>query len=158
MAISLKPIGVVHSPHKTRAATPIQPRFASDFEGTVEVFEPFVHALSDLDAFERIWIIFALDRAGPFKPKVIPFRDTIERGLFSTRAPCRPNPLGMSVVRLFSVEHNLLRVGDLDILDGTPLLDIKPYVPLFDSYPDARAGWIGASDVARTRSDERFGN
>ena len=125
----VKSIGIVRSPFKQAQGTPIQPAFANGSEGQIEVFNEFVEGLSDLRFFERIWLIYLFDRTSGAKNKVVPFRDTQERGIFSTRAPCRPNPIGMSAVRLLEIKYNIVRVGEIDILDGTPLLDIKPYIP-----------------------------
>jgi tRNA-Thr(GGU) m(6)t(6)A37 methyltransferase TsaA len=154
--IVMRPIGVIRSPHRAAAGTPIQPAYAKDIEGEVVVAAEFESALADTEGFERIWLVYSLDRAGPFAPRVVPYRDNQERGLFATRAPSRPNPIGLSVVRLLSREGNVLRVCGLDILDGTPLLDIKPYVPEFDAYPDAKAGWLDARREDRREADGRF--
>lgn len=154
--VVMRPIGVVRSPHHTPAGTPIQPAYAEQVEGQVVVDEGFAAALDDIEGFERIWLIYCLDRAKPFKPRAVPYRDTRERGLFATRAPSRPNPIGMSVVRLLGRDGNVLRVLGLDILDGTPLLDIKPYVPEFDSYPESKAGWLDERREDRREADGRF--
>jgi len=151
-----KPIGVIHSPHLAPAGTPIQPTYATECEGQVVVEPEFEAALSNIDGFERVWLIYWFDRSGPFKPRVVPYRDTREHGLFATRSPCRPNPIGMSVVRLLGREGNVLRVGGIDILDGTPLLDIKPYVPEFDAHPSSRAGWLDEQRQDRRQADDRF--
>lgn len=154
--ITLNPIGVIHSPHLAPAGTPIQSAYAQQHEGQVIVDPAFEAALADLDGFERVWLIYWFDRGGPFVPCVVPYRDTREHGLFATRSPCRPNRIGMSVVRLLGRERNLLRVAGIDILDGTPLLDIKPYVPEFDAHPSSRAGWLQEPGEDRRQADERF--
>lgn len=156
MTLSLSPIGIIHTPFREPAGTPIQPVYADGAEGTVEVFAPFIDGLADLEGFDRIWLIYWCDRAATPKMRVVPYRDTRERGLFATRAPARPNPIGLSCVRLLRVEKHVLHVGDLDILDGTPLLDIKPYVPTFDSFPSIRSGWLGERRTERTIADDRF--
>ena len=97
-----------------------------------------------------------MDRAAPFKPRVVPYRDTRERGLFATRSPCRPNPIGLSAVRVLRREGRVLHVADIDILDGTPLLDLKPYVPEFDAHADSAAGWLGETTEDRRCADGRF--
>ena len=153
----IHPIGIIRSPHVRSAGTPIQPTFARDATGEVIVDERFAAGLEDLDGFDRIWLLFHLHRARPFNLKVVPFWDTVERGLFSTRAPSRPNPVGISAVELLSREGNVLHVRGLDILDGTPLIDIKPYVPKFDSYPSSRAGWIDTRKEQPNPADDRFG-
>jgi tRNA-Thr(GGU) m(6)t(6)A37 methyltransferase TsaA len=150
------PIGVIHTPHREQAGAPIQSACAEGVLGTVAVFDPYVEALADLAGFERIWLLYHFDRSRAWKSLAVPYRDDVERGLFSTRAPARPNPIGLSVVRLLSIEWNTLHVQDVDVLDGTPLLDIKPYVPRFDAYPDARAGWLDASASEQRVADDRF--
>lgn len=154
--ITLTPIGVIRSSHQTAAGTPIQPTYAGDSEGQVIIDETFGGALDDIEGFERIWLIYLLDRAGVFQPKIVPYRDIIEHGLFATRSPCRPNPIGLSVVQLVARECNVLQVRGIDVLDGTPLLDIKPYVPEFDAYPVSRAGWLDERRSERTQADNRF--
>jgi tRNA (adenine37-N6)-methyltransferase len=154
--LTLTPIGVIHSPFHEGPGTPVQPVFARDAEGCVVVDEAYVEGLSDLAGFDRIWLVYWLDRARPWRPRVVPYRDVVERGLFATRAPARPNPVGLSVVRLLAVEGRTLRVADLDVLDATPLLDIKPYVPAFDAHPKARAGWLDDTGSGRERADARF--
>lgn len=152
----VKPIGVIHTEFKSVAGTPIQPAVSNGAEGCIEILPEFVEGLQDLDGCERIWLIFWLDRSSGYKMKVVPFRDTTERGLFSTRAPRRPNPIGISVVRLEKIESNTLFVRDIDIVDGTPLLDIKPYVPEFDSFPDSKCGWLDSAANDRRNADSRF--
>ena len=153
-------IGIVRSPHTKQKGTPIQPRFAEGTEGVIEIAEEYAEALRDLDGFERIWVLYVFDRASRPSLTVTPYIDTEPRGLFATRAPSRPNPVGMSCVRLLAVDGTTLRLAELDMLDGTPVLDIKPYAPRFDAYPDARAGWLDGEDVRRRASgglaDERF--
>ncbi len=154
--ITFEPIGLVHSPFSEQRGTPIQPACAEGSEGTIEIYPKYAPAVADLAGFDRIWVIFLLHRAGPYRPRVVPYRDDTERGLFATRAPSRPNPLGLSAVRLLEAAENVLRVADLDILDGTPVLDIKPYIPAFDAHPEARAGWFDQSQSRRERADNRF--
>ncbi len=156
--VRLSSIGVIHTPFKEQSGTPIQPRFAREAEGIVEVFEPYVGALADIGGFERLWLLFLLDRSSPWQPRVIPYLDTVERGLFATRAPARPCPIGLSVIELLSVSDNNLKVRGVDILDGTPLLDIKPYVPRFDAFSDSKAGWLDAEGIDPTDADSRFSN
>jgi tRNA (adenine37-N6)-methyltransferase len=136
----MRPIGVIHSPFNTTKGMPIQPTF-SDAAGQVEVFPEFAEGLRDLEGFSHIILIYALHRAGNYALLVRPFLDDAERGVFATRHPSRPNPIGISTVRLLSRSATSLEVGGIDVLDGTPLLDIKPYVPDFDVLVPARAGW-----------------
>jgi tRNA-Thr(GGU) m(6)t(6)A37 methyltransferase TsaA len=154
--MEVEPIGIIWSPFKEPKNTPIQPVFAEDTEGTVEVFAPFRDGLQDLDGFDRIWLIYLLHRASKVQMLVTPFRDTCVRGVFATRAPCHPNAIGMSAVRIVKVENGRIQVAGIDVLDGTPLLDIKPYNPAFDSFPDSRAGWYDLNREDRTHADDRF--
>ena len=156
--MSLRVIGRIHTGFIDAVGTPIQPVYAQGAEGRVIVDDLFASALDDIEGFERVWLVYWMDRVTGFKPRVVPYRDTRERGLFATRSPCRPNPIGMSVVRLDRIEGNRLYLGNLDILDGTPLLDIKPYVPDFDAPTDVRTGWLEAArgDVRSAKSDDRF--
>ena len=156
--VVFRPMGVIHSPFVHQKGTPVQPSFGEDTRGRVVVDPPYVAALADLAEFDRVWLLFVLHRARPWKPTVVPYRDVVERGLFATRAPARPNPIGMSVVKLLSIDGDTLAVEGVDILDGTPLLDIKPYVPRFDAWPDAAAGWLDRSPQDRQVADDRFGD
>jgi tRNA-Thr(GGU) m(6)t(6)A37 methyltransferase TsaA len=158
MKIDFAPIGIIHSPFKDAADMPIQPAGAAGVRGTVEVFEEFRAGLKDLDGFSHILLLYHFHRSRGFDLHVVPFLDTEPRGLFATRAPRRPNPIGLSLVQLDKVEDGVLHVGNLDILDGTPLLDIKPYVPEFDARGEVRAGWLerARKTVSGRRSDDRF--
>ena len=156
MSITIKPIGIIRSSLKESKGSPIQPFFAKDSEGIVEVYNPYLEALKDLDGFERIWLIYWFHKAADFKPTVTPFLDTVERGLFATRAPCRPNPIGMSPVRLLRIESEKLYIKDVDILDGTPLLDIKPYISKFDKFEVSRNGWQDNVQSNPGIADNRF--
>jgi len=149
------PIGLIHSPHLQAEGTPIQPRWAAGTEGTVELFPEFAPGLRDLDGFDRIWLLYWFDRARTAGLEVVPYLDTQTRGIFATRAPSRPNPIGFSCVRLLAVEGARLHVADLDVLDGTPLLDIKPYVPDCDVFPVDRIGWYANARGLGT-ADGRF--
>ncbi len=155
-SIEFTPIGVIRTPHADPVGTPIQPKFAAGVRGTVLLASEYADALQDLAGFERIWLIYQFDRSTSWKPREVPFRDTIEHGLFATRAPNRPNPIGLSVVHLIAVRDATLVVEGVDMLDGSPLLDIKPYVPLFDAHPDARAGWFDGTPSERTHADNRY--
>lgn len=153
-----RPIGVIHTPFARREGTPIQPAGGRDVRGTIEVYQEYRDGLQDLDGFSHIVLIFEFHRSRGFDLQVVPFMDTVLRGLFATRAPRRPNPLGLSVVRLDRIEGGTLHVRDLDILDGTPLLDIKPHVREFDDPADVRTGWLEEvrRTVAERRADDRF--
>jgi tRNA-Thr(GGU) m(6)t(6)A37 methyltransferase TsaA len=149
-------IGRVYSSHKQATGTPIQPCRAVGALGTAVVRDQFVPGLRDLDGFDRIWLIYWFNRASDAQMSVIPYRDTVERGLFATRVPARPNPIGMSCVRLLGIDGATLRLADVDILDGTPLLDIKPYVPQYDNYPVQRCGWLDIVPDKPVVADARF--
>jgi tRNA (adenine37-N6)-methyltransferase len=144
--LTVTPIGVVHSPFRERADAPRQPRAdgTANAEGTVELFagRGFEDALSDLALWDHIWVVFWFDRNREFRPKVQPPRSEVKRGLFATRSPYRPNPLGISALELLGVDGLVLRVRGLDLLDGTPVLDVKPYVPYTDAIPHASHGWL----------------
>ena len=155
-SINLQVIGRIRSPFVEGRGTPIQPSYADGAEGEVVVDVCFAEALDDVDGFERVWLIYWMDRVASFRAHVVPYRDTQERGLFATRSPCRPNPIGVSAVRLLQREGRVLRVADVDVLDDTPLLDIKPYVPAFDAHPTAKAGWFEECGVDRRVADARF--
>ncbi len=156
--MNFKPIGIVHSPFKEARGTPIQPKAAKGIGGTVEVFREFTDGLADLDGFSHIILICHFHLAQNPKLKVIPYMDDQERGVFATRAPSRPNPIGISVVRLNRIENNILHIQDVDIVDGTPLLDIKPYVPEFDSKEDIKIGWLEkrVHKLSTSKDDGRF--
>lgn len=136
----MKPIGVIHTPFTQKSQTPIQPT-RSQAAGWVEVFPEFAAGLQDLDEFSHIILLYAFHCSVGFSLQVQPFLDDRLRGLFATRHPCRPNPIGLSIVRLQACRENTLDIEGVDMLDGTPLLDIKPYVPDFDAHTDVRNGW-----------------
>jgi tRNA-Thr(GGU) m(6)t(6)A37 methyltransferase TsaA len=158
MTIAYEAIGIIHSPFTAAEGMPIQPAGAAAATGTVEVFDRFVPALQDLDGFSHICLLYHFHRVTQVRLVVTPFLDHLPHGVFATRAPTRPNPIGLSVVRLTRVDGNVLHIEDLDIMDGTPLLDIKPYAPEFDHYPVERIGWLAAAQgqVKGRRSDDRF--
>jgi tRNA-Thr(GGU) m(6)t(6)A37 methyltransferase TsaA len=154
--MNLIEIGRIHSPFKQATGTPIQPSRASGVEGRVEVAPQYSAALKDLAGFDRIWLIYWFNRAAAARLTVIPYRDVVERGLFATRAPARVNPLGLSNVRLLGIDGAVLRIADVDILDDTPLLDIKPYVPAYDDFPVRHLGWIDTVPDHPVVADDRF--
>lgn len=153
-----KPIGTIHSPFTETQGMPIQPAGARDARGTIEVWPEYRAGLADLDGFSHIVLLYHFHRSEGFKLRVVPFMDTVERGLFATRAPRRPNPIGLSVVELEKVEGGVLHIRGVDILDGTPLLDIKPWVPAFDQPTEVRTGWLeqAAGGVEKASADDRF--
>ncbi len=159
--LTLEPVGIIRSEHRDHAQTPIQPVCAQGCRGRVEVFPPFAEALDDVEGFSHLHLIYWLHRAGeiassvagPSPLKVVPYLDDVPRGVFATRTPVRPNPIGLSLVRLVERHGNVLVVEDLDVLDGTPLLDIKPYVEKFDLRAGTRAGWF--AEVGGERFETR---
>ena len=178
--MKLVSIGTVHSPWLEPKGTPIQSYAAWQEEGgwpggpedgiaaphrdrrggrgTLEIVPEWEEALTDVESLSHLWVFFWLDRSTPAKAKVLPYRDTVERGLFSTRAPSRPNPIGISCVRVVSVRGRFVHVTGLDILDGTPILELKPYVPEYDSFPNAHRGWLESDTVRQgaMHADNRF--
>ncbi len=156
MRVEYEPIGIVHSPFVEAEGTPIQPSRADGAQGSVEVFPEYEAGLEDLEGFSHIILLCHLHRSKGYSLKVIPFLDTVPRGLFATRAPRRPNPIGLSVVRLAGIIGNVLSVEGIDMLDGTPLLDIKPYIGEFDCRTDPRFGWLEVARERRRVADGRF--
>ena len=156
--IRYRPIGVIHSPFKQTKGMPIQPAGARGVAGTVEVIPEYGDGLKDLDGFSHIFLLYHFHLSQGYSLMVKPYLDDSLRGVFATRAPRRPNAIGISVVRLVGIEGCTLHIEDLDIADSTPLLDIKPYVPEFDSREVERTGWLAgkAEKVAEVGADERF--
>lgn len=156
--IKYSPIGTIRTPHKDTKGIPIQPIGAKGIRGTVEVRKKYVAGLRDLQGFEYIILIYHFHRSEGYSLEVKPFLDTSLRGVFATRAPKRPNAIGMSIVRLLKVQDNILLIEDVDILDGTPLLDIKPYVPDFDVRRTKAIGWLSrkAIKAVTKKADGRF--
>jgi tRNA-Thr(GGU) m(6)t(6)A37 methyltransferase TsaA len=151
-------IGVIRSPFKSRDEIPIQSSM-SDAHGEIEVSPEYAEGLDSLDGFSHIILLYWFHQAKPPVMRVIPYLDSKAHGLFSTRAPARPNPIGFTIVRLLKIEGNRLVFTGADMLDGTPLLDIKPFVPEFDNRLGATSGWLAESvlkDSPTHRSDDRF--
>jgi tRNA (adenine37-N6)-methyltransferase len=157
-SISFTPIGFIRTPFDQPKGMPIQAAYAPDVEGTVELDVAYTSGLKDLDGFSHIMLLYHFHRSAGYALQVKPFLDDEERGIFAVRAPRRPNPIGLSVVRLERVEGNVLFVRGVDMLDGTPLLDIKPFVPAFDTREVERVGWLAGRGEAgwRVQSDGRF--
>ncbi len=156
--IEFPPIGKVHSPYAEPEGAPIQVAGGEGIGGTIEIYPEFVAGLAGVEGFSHLIVLYHFHLAGKAELSVHPFLDDQQRGIFATRAPCRPNAIGLSVVHLVRVEGNLLHVEDLDIVDLTPVLDIKPYVPAFDSRQAERIGWLEgkAEEAAKRRADARF--
>ena len=156
--IEYQPIGIVHSPFKKVKGMPIQPVGAKDVAGHIEIRPDLQEGLKDLEGFSHIFVIYHLHKVSGCSLLVKPFLDKIEHGVFSTRVPKRPNPVGLSVLKLVSVEASIVHVENLDILDGTPVIDIKPYVPKFDVWDAGKTGWFAgkAENAESYKADERF--
>lgn len=156
--IRYKPIGIIHSPYKEPRGTPIQPTAAKDVEGTVEIFHEYAEGLKDIEGFSHIILVYHFHLSKEFSLKIKPYMDNSLREVFATRSPSRPNPIGISVVRLIRVKGNILHIRDVDIVDGTPLLDIKPYVPEFDVRKVEKIGWLEkkVKKLHKTKDDGRF--
>lgn len=152
------PIGMIHSPFTAPHGTPIQAVVARGAEGTVEIFPEYADGLMDIEGFSHIYLIFHFHLVQDYALKVTPYLDDRVHGVFVTRAPARPNPIGLSIVRLVRVAGTTLHVRDVDVLDGTPLLDIKPYVPEFDAREVDRIGWFAQHihKLHTARDDGRF--
>jgi len=140
-SIVYRHIGIIRSKHTRPEKTPIQPVYSEGCQGRVEVFPEFAAGLRDLEGFSHLYLIYHFDRANPPQLIVKPFLQDEQRGVFATRAPCRPNPIGLSVVKLLRRQGNVLHLENVDVLDGTPLLDIKPYTAKFDCIAGTRNGW-----------------
>jgi len=155
--LAFRPIGYVRSPYFEQSGTPIQANFGELARAEIRVLPSFREGLRDLDGFSHVWLLTWLDRAKPYELLTEPYRDTVKRGLFATRSPSRPNPIGLSCTRLIRVEKEsgTLQVAGIDLLDGTPVLDIKPYIPSVDAFPGASSGWF-MSGTSRTHADDRF--
>ena len=158
MQINFEPIGTVYTPFKKPEDMPIQPTGAEGVKGTISIKTRYLEGLLDLAGFSHIYLLYHFHQAGAPKLLVTPFLDDRAHGVFATRAPCRPNAIGLSVVKLNEIIGNLLQIENVDILDGTPLLDIKPYVPEFDQPSQVSCGWLtqAKDQVRNKKSDHRF--
>lgn len=158
MVIKYQPIGTIHSDHKTPQGTPIQSALAGNVKGYIDLNPDYVPGLRDLDGFSHLLLIYHFHLSRDWSLTVKPFLEDVEHGVFATRAPKRPNPIGLSVVRLERIEDNILHISDVDIVDGTPLLDIKPFAPPFDHRDNCSIGWMQGkiANSDRHHADERF--
>ncbi|MEE4116693.1 MAG: tRNA (N6-threonylcarbamoyladenosine(37)-N6)-methyltransferase TrmO [Marinilabiliaceae bacterium] len=158
MKINYKSIGRIHTPFKNIKGMPIQSKGSIGIKGTIRLKKEFVKGLLDLAEFSHIYLIYHFHKSKDFNLNVIPFLDNKPHGIFATRAPKRPNPIGISVVKLISIKDNILEIENVDMLDGTPLLDIKPYISQFDIHEIEKNGWINRKTgyPDETRSDNRF--
>ncbi len=158
MPITLEPIGIIYTPFKTKEGMPIQSSGAKRIKGQIILKEEFIPGLTDLDGFSHIILIYHFHKSLGFELLTTPFLDDRKRGVFATRAPKRPNSIGITVVRLLRIEKNFIHVENVDMLDETPLLDIKPYIPDFDIHKTEKNGWIEnkTDKLNKTKSDKRF--
>ena len=157
--ITYQPIGIIHTPFKKIDNMPIQPLGAKGKRGTIELDPELAPGLKDLDGFSHAVLLYHFHLVKGHKLYVVPFMDDVPHGIFATRAPTRPNPIGMSVVRIKKVEENKVHVLDVDMVDGTPLIDIKPFFPHYDNRYDVRSGWLEGKeeiDISKIKSDARF--
>ena len=158
LSMAVTPIGVVHSPFQWRDEAPRQPTVGEPQRATIVLRPGMQNALKDFKGFEYCWVIFWFSYSRGWKQQIVPPRDTVKRGVLSTRSPDRPNAIGLSAVRLFEISGKRLLVGELDILDGSPVLDIKPYVSQYDSYPAQQCGWLDGERAQKgvIVADDRF--
>ena len=156
--ISLTPIGYAKSPFSRLANMPIQPKGAKGVIGEIIINPELAKGLSDLEGFSHIYLIYYFHKAGESKLTVKPFMDNKPRGVFATRSPIRPGHIGISIVELLSVDDNVLTISGIDLLDETPILDVKPYIEKFDHPENSKSGWLNASEdeISKKRSDDRF--
>jgi tRNA-Thr(GGU) m(6)t(6)A37 methyltransferase TsaA len=157
--IIIKPIGTIHTPHIDINNMPIQPIAAEGIKGYIELLPEYVPGLKDLEGFSHITLIYHLHKIVGFSLEVIPFMDDQPRGIFSCKAPKRPNAIGISTVKLIGIEDNIIHIEQVDMLDGTPLIDIKPFYPRYDNRENVKIGWLEKNKdlpLGKLRSDERF--
>jgi putative methyltransferase, YaeB/AF_0241 family len=157
--IIIKPIGIIHTPFDDVKNMPIQPIAAEGVFGLVEVFPEFAHGLKDLEGFSHITMLYHFHKIEGYELEVIPFMDDQPHGIFSCKAPKRPNAIGVSTVKLMKIDGNILHIEQPDMLDGTPLIDIKPFYPRYDNRDDVRIGWLEKNKhlpIKALRADERF--
>jgi tRNA-Thr(GGU) m(6)t(6)A37 methyltransferase TsaA len=146
MMMKLTPVGIIHTPYATKEACPIQPVYATGAAGRVELFSEYAAGLQDIEAFTHIYLLYLFDRSGRIEMVRTTFLDDVPHGIYASRHPCRPNGIGMSIVKLTGREDNILTVEGVDMLDQTPLLDIKPYIPKFDRVDSASEGWTAGKE------------
>jgi tRNA (adenine37-N6)-methyltransferase len=158
-SIIYNPIGVIYTPFTNISGMPIQPLGGAEYKGRVEVKKEFVDGLKDLGGFSHVILLYHFHYISGYELNVVPFMDDKPRGIFSTRAPKKPNAIGISVVQLERINNNILEINGVDILNETPLLDIKPYYPKYDIRTDAKSGWLAGKeniDITKIKSDNRF--
>ncbi len=158
MSMTIKPIGIIETPFNDLKGMPIQPSGAADVEGTIIINKEYEEGLSDLEGFSHIILLYHFNQSKGYDLMVTPFMDDQKRGLFSTRAPRRPNSIGLSIVQLIKRDNNRISIKGIDVLNGTPLIDIKPYVPGFDAKDVTKLGWLDKNykKSESLKSDDRF--
>ena len=156
--ITIKPIGTIYTPHKSETGMPIQPKGAIGIKGYIKIFKEFEDGLLDLNEYSHAYLIYFLHKIKGYKLQTIPFMDDEIHGIFATRSPKRPNPIGLSIVKIINIENNIINIENVDMLDGTPLLDIKPYVPEMDNFETEKNGWLDKNHKKseHLKSDDRF--
>lgn len=157
--IVIKPIGIIHTPHTEIKNMPIQPIAAEGIKGYIELLPEYVEGLKDVAGFSHLTLVYHFHKINGYELLVTPFMDTVNRGIFATKAPKRPNAIGLSTVKLVGIEGNILHIEQVDMLDGTPLLDIKPFYPRYDNRENVKIGWLENNKdlpLEKLRSDERF--
>lgn len=157
--ITIVPIGVIRTPHKNIKNMPIQPLAAAGVKGHIELEPEYIDGLKDLEGFSHITLFYNFHKISGYELQVIPFMDTEKRGIFSTKAPKRPNAIGLSTVKLLGIEGNVLYIEQVDMLDGSPLIDIKPFYPRYDNREGCTIGWLEKNDdlpIHSLKSDDRF--
>ncbi|HJV76947.1 MAG TPA: tRNA (N6-threonylcarbamoyladenosine(37)-N6)-methyltransferase TrmO [Paludibacter sp.] len=157
--IIIKPIGIIHTPHTDVKNMPIQPIAADGVKGYIELLPEYATGLKDIEGFSHLTLLYHFHKIKGFELAVVPFMDTEVRGIFSCKAPKRPNGIGLSTVKLIRVEGNIIHIEQVDMLDGTPLIDIKPFYPRYDNRENAAIGWLEKNKdlpLEKLRSDERF--
>jgi len=157
--IIIKPIGVIHTPHTVVKDMPIQPIAAEGIKGYIELLPEFLAGLKDIEGFSHLTLFYHFHKINGYELVVTPFMDTEKRGIFATKAPKRPNAIGLSTVKLIAVDGNILHIEQVDMLDGTPLIDIKPFYPRYDNRENVEIGWLEKNKdlpLEKLRSDERF--
>ncbi len=157
MQITVEPIAYARTKYKTLENMPIQPK-GCDSNAEIEVLEEFAAGLKDLDGFSHIYLLTYFDKCKNTKLALVPFMDTVEHGVFATRSPARPNHIGLSVVKIKAIKDNIITVEGIDLLDGTPIIDIKPYIKNFDCPENPQSGWMTktCTEVMNKKSDDRF--
>jgi tRNA (adenine37-N6)-methyltransferase len=155
----IHPIGTIHTPHIDVKNMPIQPIAAEGIKGYIELLPEFVEGLKDSEGFSHITLLYRFHKIEGYELLVTPFMDTEKHGVFATKAPKRPNAIGLSTVKLLAIEGNILHIEQVDMLDGTPLIDIKPFYPRYDNRENVTIGWLEKNrnlPIEQLRSDERF--